>query len=695
MRTPVSLAVFALLVAGCGPQHIETPAPVRPTAPAPTPVASPATPATASPAAPASAATSAALAATRLPVVFDPAAADALARVTATGQDAAAAAITLAGGGIEFALAADAPWPGIAIRPPGPCWDLTGAGGIEAVIDNLGQAPLQIGLRVDQQGGGANDWNGENLRLEPGKSGTVTVVFGRSWGRAGFALDPARVGRVQVYGVKPGPGSRLRLRSLAAVSRQAVPSNLPAPVAARRPPGVPQVVSFAAGVDPQLLRASGATVAASAGAARITLAAAQAEVTVRPPRPYDLRDFRQATCALRNPGANPLTVTCRLIGSAPDDQAVAEATLAAGESRDLLLPFAAARPWRGVTPAKDGKAGGQFLGAPTEQTSAGLVNDAVSKVVLTVRGKAGAVLEWSGLTAAAGAPAVVPAWVGTRPPVPGDWVQTLAEDFDGSALDLARWTPRLPWIGPIPYELQCYVERNVQVRQGNLVIRCTKEDAHLYDNPAWPERHYATGVITSYDKWSWRYGYAEARMKLPRALGLWPAFWTMPDRGPLAGAAATAGDWQARWEAARSNPDKNRRRSTDADGMEFDIMEHCTRFGPFRHNVAAHWDGYGKDHRSVGTSRIYFAPDADGWIVSGLLWEPGRLTWYCNGQEVGSWADERVGSVPASLKFTVQMGGWAGKEVDDSALPDEFRVDWVRVWQLRERLGSASAAAAR
>jgi beta-glucanase (GH16 family) len=182
------------------------------------------------------------------------------------------------------------------------------------------------------------------------------------------------------------------------------------------------------------------------------------------------------------------------------------------------------------------------------------------------------------------------------------------------------------------------------------------------------------------------YGYVEARMQLPKALGLWPGFWTMPDRGPLPGAAAATGDWLARWDAARNTPDKNRRRSTDVDGMEFDIMEHVTRFGPFRYNTAVHWDGYGKDHKSVGTSRNYAQADKDGYIVAGLLWEPGRLTWYCNGKAIGTWADPRVASVPASLKFTVQMGGWAGNEVDDSALPDAFKVDWVRVWQLRERL---------
>jgi len=66
-------------------------------------------------------------------------------------------------------------------------------------------------------------------------------------------------------------------------------------------------------------------------------------------------------------------------------------------------------------------------------------------------------------------------------------------------------------------------------------------------------------------------------------------------------------------------------------------MEQLARFGPFRYNIAAHWDGYQKDHKSLGTERIYCMPDKDGFITSGLLWEPGKLTFNCNGKIVGVW----------------------------------------------------------
>jgi len=32
------------------------------------------------------------------------------------------------------------------------------------------------------------------------------------------------------------------------------------------------------------------------------------------------------------------------------------------------------------------------------------------------------------------------------------------------------------------------------------------------------------------------------------------------------------------------------------------------------------------------------------------------------------------------------MGRWATKDVDRASLPDYFKIDYVRAWQLKERL---------
>ncbi|HSI09557.1 MAG TPA: glycoside hydrolase family 16 protein, partial [Rariglobus sp.] len=263
-------------------------------------------------------------------------------------------------------------------------------------------------------------------------------------------------------------------------------------------------------------------------------------------------------------------------------------------------------------------------------------------------------------------PVTPPAWLGQRPPVEGNWVQTLDENFDGEKLNDKLWTPSFPWDGLQPGQLQRYSAENVTVTGGHARFKAEKRRGHHNDDPARPARDYTSGIIQSYDKWTQLYGYMESRIKLPTTRGLWPAFWMMPDRG------------------AASGLDLWKRRSTSKGAMEIDIMEHLCEWGPGRHNAAVHWDDYGDNHKAWGSS-IFYGPTPDGWHVFGVLWEPGKLTWFIDGKKAAEWENERVSTVPGYLKLNIQIGGWATKNVDDASLPDYMTVDYVRAWQLRER----------
>ncbi len=111
--------------------------------------------------------------------------------------------------------------------------------------------------------------------------------------------------------------------------------------------------------------------------------------------------------------------------------------------------------------------------------------------------------------------------------------------------------------------------------------------------------------------------------------------------------------------------------------MELDIMEHLTRWGPYRYNVALHLDGYGKEHKAVGSSCNYVQADKDGFITPGLLWTPGSAVFYCNGKEIWRWENPRVSNVPSHFIIEMTTGGWDNNAVDDNAtagrLPDRLR----------------------
>jgi beta-glucanase (GH16 family) len=364
---------------------------------------------------------------------------------------------------------------------------------------------------------------------------------------------------------------------------------------------------------------------------------------------WNLSDFDRVQMDVENPGKESARVMLRVDNPGADGQRNCNTdgvTVAAGQRSTLTVTFG--KSWGGAGFAID-------------------PSNIVGLLVFLDHPKAAQSLVISNVRAA-GQVVDRPDWVGQRPPVPGDWRQTLNENFDGEKLNTNLWNTRLNWDGPLDDALQAYAASEISVGDGMLKIAVEKKTTHQYDDPKLPTRPYASAIITTYDKFTQRYGYFEALIKMPTARGLWPAFWMMPDRGPQ------AGEW---W----------RRASTSAGANEVDIMEHLTEWGPGRYSVATHWDGYGKDHKSWGNSQVTYERTRDGYHAFGLLWEPGRMTFYCDGEKEVTWESDKVSNVPTYLKLCVQMGGWATKNVDDTALPDAMLVDYVRVWQRADLAG--------
>ena len=326
-------------------------------------------------------------------------------------------------------------------------------------------------------------------------------------------------------------------------------------------------------------------------------------------------------------------------------------TLAPGETAIVELPFIPSEPWHLVGDAKDAK--------PTGGTK--FESHRVRGMTFTAKEK-GAQYQVVGVRAAK-VEAKIPAWLGKRPPVPGKWKQTLAEEFNDGKLNEKVWSP---YSANYWDKRTHFTRENILFRDGCCVLKYEKKTGPKNDDPTLGTTDYACGILDSYDHWTQLYGYFEARMKLPKKPGLWPAFWTMPDRGPDAG--------KERWM----------RTDTHKGGMEFDILEHLTAWGPYRFNIACHWDGYGKEHRAVGTSGAYVPTDKDGFMTIGMLWLPGVYAIYANGVEILRWESERVANVPAHIFFYMVSDGWANEPLDDDELPDEFAIDWFRVWQLEK-----------
>ncbi len=580
---------------------------------------------------------------------------------------------------LKIQFGTEGSYPAVRLPKPVDDWDLSKFTAVAADVENTGAAPVVVAIRVDNAGDWRQSpWNTEMAKIAPGQKKTLMVTFGKSdGGNPGYPLDSSKISNIQVFALKPPTDSSLLVHGVSAVGTAAVKSGASSQAgeSLNAPAISGELLILDAKTQAADFQAKSAVVNVGeekgAKVLQVQFQAQENYPAVEFPIPdggWNLAHFAGVQVDVTNASDKPVMAGLRMDN--PGDWRTEPWNtqlnkVDPGETKTIQAYFGKnnGAPGFPLNPASISKLQ-VFLEKPKQDTSV-VVNN------LKAFGTAEATATESYTKPAdREKPVTVPAWVGTKPPVEGNWVQTLNENFDGVKLNEKIWTPRLIWDGPAKGELQRYVEENVSVGDGMATIKCEKRPGHQYNNPKLETREYTTGAFTTFGKWTQRYGYFEAKIKLPTARGLWPAFWTMPDRG-------------------EGNGDIWQRRETKVmkgQGMEMDIFEHLTEWGGGRFNIAAHWDGYGPEHKQWGNSHTYYGPTSDGWHVAGLLWEPGKLTWYLDGVKVGEWKNDRICDVPSYLKFTVQMGTWATKNVDDAKLPDKFQIDYVRAWQLKDRM---------
>lgn len=272
-----------------------------------------------------------------------------------------------------------------------------------------------------------------------------------------------------------------------------------------------------------------------------------------------------------------------------------------------------------------------------------------------------------------------------------DWTLVWSDEFNGTALDAAKWTPAADCGGGGNDERQCYVvsPETLSVKDGALrltaIKRKTRGLANPWAGPTGPMKtgDYASGKIVTQGKFSWRYGRVEARARVPGGQGVWPAIWMMPE-------LSLYGGWP------RSG--------------EIDILETVNLGAPCPPSGEACADG--REDRVFGT--IHFAADAagthkqvsasaplpdspDGFHVYALEWSPEAIIWFLDGREYAratpsDWKrdGQPVSAAPFDQPFHLVInlafgGRWPesanAKGIDESALPATLEVDWVRVSQ--------------
>jgi beta-glucanase (GH16 family) len=244
----------------------------------------------------------------------------------------------------------------------------------------------------------------------------------------------------------------------------------------------------------------------------------------------------------------------------------------------------------------------------------------------------------------------------TSGPSGTDWRLVWEDDFEGPAgqlPDAANWRFDIgtDW-GNAQLEFDTDRAENVSLDgAGHLAITARRE--------SYMGQEYTSARITTQDRFERTNGRFEARIRLPRGQGIWPAFW-------LLGADIDEVGWPTCGEI---------------DVMEFRGQEPSVVHG------SLHGPGY-----SAGdaiTRRYYLADatfDAD-FHVFAVEWRRDTIDWWIDDEHLqtvtsndvpGDWVFDH----PFYIILNVAVGGgFVGPPDATTTFPQSMLVDWVRVYE--------------
>ena len=241
------------------------------------------------------------------------------------------------------------------------------------------------------------------------------------------------------------------------------------------------------------------------------------------------------------------------------------------------------------------------------------------------------------------------------------------DDFNqpvGSGPNPAFWTHDLGDNGWGNAELEIYTDS----RENSFVTAdpdATDGKALVIRAIRTADGRYTSARIKTQGKYAATGGRIEARMKLPRGQGIWPAFWML-------GESISTIQWPA--------------------CGEIDIME-VPGHEPDKLHSTIHGPGYSGNH---GLTKFTTLPAgatfSDAYHIFAVDWSPDKVEWSLDGQvyhtltaaHLPAGAKWVFDGAPFFLLLNLAVGGhWPGYPDATTTFPQELRIDYVRVSALR------------
>ena len=262
---------------------------------------------------------------------------------------------------------------------------------------------------------------------------------------------------------------------------------------------------------------------------------------------------------------------------------------------------------------------------------------------------------------------VLLSWGAATAQTPVGWKLLWADEFSGPAnsppdstkwgYDIGNGSPDNPGWGNNEKETYTNSTANAfQDGKGHLIIRALNDNGN-----------YTSARLKTQGAFTFTYGKVEARIKLPYAQGIWPAFWML-------GADISTVSWPA--------------------SGEIDVTEN---FGVQNNDASVnHGTIHGPGYAGAGVSATYTLPanrqiSADFHVFS-IDWEPGSIEFLVDGNSYlkttpaslpsgGQWVFDNN---PMFLLLNVAVGGSPAPVGDPGAttqFPQDMLIDYVRVYQ--------------
>jgi beta-glucanase (GH16 family) len=234
-----------------------------------------------------------------------------------------------------------------------------------------------------------------------------------------------------------------------------------------------------------------------------------------------------------------------------------------------------------------------------------------------------------------------------------NWKLVWSDEFEGaraSAPDAKKWVHDLGTGKWGNNELENYTntrENSFLDGDGHLVIRAIKTSGG-----------YTSARLKTQGLFPVMYGRVAARLKLPKGQGIWPAFWMLGDNIKTV-------DWPR--------------------CGEIDIMEYIGKT-PETVYFTLHGPGYSG---AKGISKSMPLANTGGFHVYGIEWTPESLTFLLDDKPVRTVTPK---DLPGGAKWVfdhahfillnLAVGGdWPGNPDATTVFPQDYVIDWVRVWQ--------------